>query len=177
MQIIGGGAQIAPASGSPTVRNVISGNGGSGVHVIDANVTLLNSYIGTDVSGNAPIGNDGHGVFFEGASGSIGSTVRTGTGAGNLISGNRGDGIHVVGGATEGSQPTLSIQSNKIGTNAAGDPSDATMGNAGDGVSLFNVGGGQIGGEEDISPNTIAFNAGNLSQWQERCATNSRTFS
>ena len=52
-------------------------------------------YIGTDVTGTVPLGNDGGGVSLSsGASGnSIGGTL---SGVHNVISGNASDGIHTV---------------------------------------------------------------------------------
>src|SRR5204863_6261655 len=52
------------------------------------------------------------------------------------------------------------ILGNKIGTNAAGDPANAMMGNGGHGIAMVNTAGSTIGGEAADAPNTIAFNGG-----------------
>ncbi len=83
--------------GGPTssARNVISGNGGHGVHLGGAGpVTIEGNYIGTSISGAQPLPNAGHGVSIVGFSYliAVGSAA---AGAGNLIAHNALDGISV----------------------------------------------------------------------------------
>jgi uncharacterized repeat protein (TIGR01451 family)/CSLREA domain-containing protein len=51
---------------SSAARNVISGNGGTGIGFSGTgafNNLVLGNYIGTDTTGNAPLGNKGYGIF------------------------------------------------------------------------------------------------------------------
>ena len=96
-------------------RNLISGNKNHGIAVQNGadNNLIRGNWIGVDVTGAAPLGNSGDGVFLQS---SAGTTVGDGTAAGrNLISGNAGSGVS-VGGSAAGTQ----IRGNWIGLNAAG---------------------------------------------------------
>jgi hypothetical protein len=77
--------------------NVISGNAGAGVELVDAddNAVFGNS-IGTDAAGTLDVGNGGSGVEIDGADNSIGDT---GEGTGNTIAHNGEDGVTVTDGA------------------------------------------------------------------------------
>jgi len=80
---------------NPLARNIISGNGGSGVNILDAGTDanlIQGNYIGTDVSGTLAIGNAGYGVLIEDgpADNSIGGIAGL---AGNLIANNGLDGV------------------------------------------------------------------------------------
>ena len=109
----------------PGDRNIISGNlgtmyanengnSGNGIYLAGAvNVTIQGNFIGTDVTGTAPLGNAGNGI-----TGTFSSDVKIGginPGDGNLISAN---------GAYGGLQLVLdsevNIQGNFIGTDATG---------------------------------------------------------
>ena len=77
------------------LRNVISGNNGSGISLIDNNVTqpvfVLGNYIGTAADGVTPLGNAGDGITL---STSAGNQIGNGTAAGaNIIANNGGAGI------------------------------------------------------------------------------------
>ena len=74
--------------------NLISGNGGSGIHLLNvSNTQIIGNFIGTDIDGDTALGNDGNGIHIEGSQrvmiGNPDSTI------GNLISGNGLDGILV----------------------------------------------------------------------------------
>jgi titin len=140
-----------PLSPTATGRNVISANGGNGVALDGSrgvsssviNVAVVGNYIGTDVTGNADLGNGGDGVRMNrvSASGSP-SVVR-----GNLISGNAGNGIGVFN-STGTFGRAAPVIGNYIGTNADG---NAPLGNAGNGIELrgstgVSVGPSNIGG-------------------------------
>jgi len=105
---------------SPTARNIISGNLGSGIDVeaSDGNVVQGN-FIGTNAAGDAAINNISTDVRVVGCSNTrIGGTTTTpGTTPGNVVLG-----IFVGGGSA-----TL-IQGNLIGTNAAGTAKLPTFG-------------------------------------------------
>jgi hypothetical protein len=118
-------------------RNLISGNGGSGVEVQfggSGNV-IQGNYIGTDASGTAALGNDTTAApFGGGVSIQDGQGVLVGggaAGAGNLISGNNGVGVYLYGSAGSGNK----VQGNKIGTDTSG---TAAVGNTQTGVRIDN---------------------------------------
>jgi titin len=76
--------------------NVISGNSADGVSISGSGATgnlVEGNYIGTDVTGTAPLGNGGNGVLVAlAANNTIGGTA---TGAGNVIANNGNDGVLV----------------------------------------------------------------------------------
>ena len=74
-------------------RNLISGNGGSGVFVFANGTTVQGNYIGIDAEGTGALGNGGSGVTVFGADGNaIGGTAG---GAGNRIAHNGEDGVAI----------------------------------------------------------------------------------
>jgi hypothetical protein len=102
--------------------NVISGQPRSGIEILGSSATgntVVNNYIGTDITGTVAIPNGPNhalayaGIFVESSNNTIGGTV---AGAGNLISGNFGDaGImiqSIVGSNADGNL----IAGNLIGT-------------------------------------------------------------
>lgn len=93
--------------------NLISGNGGPGVHLGSAadGVTILGNRIGTDVDGENALAN-ASGILVEGNASNI--TIGNST-TGNLISGNHGDGIRINANVTN-----ASISSNLVGLNLPG---------------------------------------------------------
>jgi hypothetical protein len=128
-------------------RNLISGNGGSGVQ-IDGTATnatnnqILGNYIGTDSSGTTELGNTGSGVdIINAANNAVGMSS-----TGNLVSGNGSYGIRISGADATGNQ----VLSNLIGTNAAG---TAALGNSLDGVNITapdNIVGGKTAADRNI---------------------------
>ncbi len=83
-----------------TARNVISGNGGFGIEmnsVQASNNTIQGNFIGTDMSGTTPVGNNRGGVRTLGSAmnNTIGGTV---PGAANIIANNAGSGVNIFGG-------------------------------------------------------------------------------
>ncbi len=125
-------------------RNLISGNGGSGV-TIDNSGTMSNTVsgnaIGTNISGTAAISNAGDGV-------DIRDGAQYNTVADNLISGNEGMGI----GISDAGTTANSVKGNKIGVDAGG---TAILGNGGHGVLIRggaqrNIIGGSTSGERNI---------------------------
>jgi hypothetical protein len=147
---IGGGQAAA-------LRNVISGNGGSGVNVIgdpvaktaDNNV-IQGNYLGTDLNGQMALGNTGRGIDL---SGSTATTVGGSTaGVRNIISGNTMQGINLHNNATGNT-----VQGNYIGTDAGG---GTALGNLGDGIFIENAPANTIGGPSAGARNLISANGG-----------------
>ena len=107
-----GTTQNAIGGGSAAARNVISGNGGDGiqVHTGSSANQIVGNYVGTDVTGNVDLGNNGRGVYIGSGSNNVIGDVN---GNGNLISGNS-VGIQVD------SSSNVQIVNNLVGVNAAG---------------------------------------------------------
>jgi autotransporter-associated beta strand protein len=143
---------------TPGTRNVISGNGSSGV-LIQSSGTMENvvqgNYMGTDASGSRPLasGNANNAqaiVLANGASGNIvGGTAAS---ARNIISGNRNSGIEITGAGTTGNV----VKGNFIGTDPAG---TASVPNGWGGIRIHSgAAGNTIGGSDRADGNTIAYN-------------------
>ncbi len=153
--IISSSAQNNTIGGStPSERNVISGNGWSGVSINGNNTTdnvVSGNYIGTDFGGTIELGNTHDGVIISsGAQSNIigGST----TGERNIISGNGHYGVNISGSGTKGN----TVSGNYIGTNASG---TSNLGNTYEGVVIFR--GAQnnaIGGSTPSKRNVISGN-------------------
>jgi titin len=147
------GARNSTVGGvTAAARNIISGNGVTGVVVI-ATATgdvVEGNYIGTDVSGTQAVGNGGGVVVANFSSGTtIGGTAM---GAGNLISGNQGDGISVIN--TSG----VLVAGNTVGADATG---TQPLGNGGNGVAIRpGASNNAVGGTQPRAGNVIAFNGG-----------------
>ena len=104
----------------PATSSRVSDDGagnGDGIRLNNASGNFIQgNYIGTDVTGAAPLPNGGQGivVFGGGSNNTIGGTA---AGAGNVISGNSsGRGIEIKDPGANGNI----VQGNKIGTNATG---------------------------------------------------------
>ena len=113
--------------------NIISANGGDGIHIDYTTVGTLveGNYIGTNVTGTKALGNsiDGVGIDRGSNHNTVGGTT---VGARNVISSNAGDGVDL-----EGPSTFNLVEGNYIGTNAAG---TAALGNINNGV-LVQTGG------------------------------------
>lgn len=96
--VIENGASSAIIGGSqPEARNVISGNSYSGVSVRDvgtSDVQIIGNFIGSDISGQKPLGNAINGIRLNGLAEliQIGSENR---GTGNLVAFNGSHGIYI----------------------------------------------------------------------------------
>jgi titin len=131
-------------------RNLISGNGGAGVHFYGSGTsynTVQGNYIGVASNGITALPNTGDGVYIEDGpqSNTIGGAL---AGQGNLISGNAGDGVHFYGSGT--SENT--VQGNYIGVAPNG---ITALPNAGSGIYLefgpqSNSIGGTLAGQENL---------------------------
>jgi CSLREA domain-containing protein len=146
----------------PATRNIISGNFGSGVTMVNqdtAGNTVQGNFIGTDASGSYALPNYSVGVWIGvGASNNI--IGGADPAAGNLISGNIGDGISINDAETSG----VEVQGNYIGTDASG---NGAIGNISNGVILVNGTNNNLVTENLISANGGAgvaiFNSGTYS--------------
>jgi hypothetical protein len=144
--VINGGASGNTVGSQAGLGNVISGNAGNGISISggDSN-TVVGNFIGTDVSGNAAVGN-GNGILVSSATNTfVGNALPGGR---NIISGNVSDGVDIV------TANTNFVYGNFIGTNAAG---TAAVGNGGNGMTI-NTRGNFIGGPGASGRNVISGN-------------------
>jgi hypothetical protein len=135
-------------------RNVISSNN-TGLQIFSGSNTVQGNYIGTDATGMTDLGNDGTGLFMQGAANNLvgGITAAPGQAPGNVISGNGGSGVDMNGNIA----PGHTFQGNLIGTNAAG---TAAVPNLGEGLTIRNSGGGNlVGDQNEQGRNVISGNA------------------
>ena len=137
---------------TPTARNIIAGNEGSGVFTTDSTVSgiqIQGNLIGVSLSGSAAIGNGSHGVHVaDGPGNLIGGAV---SGARNLISGNTLSGVLITGPNASNNQ----VSGNLIGTDITG---TADLGNGQVGVLLLNAPGNIVGGTTSTERNIISGN-------------------
>ena len=136
-------------------RNIISGNASDGIDItgVDAvNNTIVNNFIGTDITGLVDLGNTLNGIRLE--NGASNNTIGGSTAsARNVISGNDSDGIDIAGSNTLNSI----IIGNYIGVGASG---TTAIGNLADGISIKDsTSVGRIGGTAVGEGNTIANNS------------------
>ncbi len=138
--VIGGAARSA--------RNLVSGNGSSGIRLFDVSgVLIAGNYVGTNAAGTTGLQNGDTGVHFEGGSVNV---IGSGTGgAPNLISGNEQEGLKLDG--TSNSR----VLGNLIGTDATG---TAGIGNGQDGIGLISADANTIGGTTAAQRNTVSDN-------------------
>ena len=152
------GISISSASGTQVggaaagARNVVSGNGGSGVYLTGSGATgnlVHGNYIGTDTNGRLALPNAGDGVTVSGApANTIGGTS---AGAGNLLSGNSQCGVALNGAGAVNNF----VQGNYIGTDASG---RLALGNTFSGVTVFGGRTNLIGGTSVAARNVLAAN-------------------
>jgi titin len=129
--------------------NVISGNFGDGVILVDGGTSgnsVQHNFIGTDLTGTIALGNWNRGLY-------IGGGASDNLVGGNVISGNGAAGVRLADSGTTGNQ----IQGNFIGTDGTGlNP----LGNGYVGIRLTDgAANNMIGGTEPGAGNIIAFNA------------------
>ena len=147
--LTGGSSNNIIGGKAPEDRNILSGNGNTGVSIHKEGSEynqVIGNYIGTDIGGNAALPNDLKGVSISGGANNnfIGGENE---GERNVISGNSGDGIWIYGDGNEGNI----IQNNYIGTNAMG---TAELTNNGHGLSIQHNSNNNIVGPNNV----IAFN-------------------
>lgn len=158
------------AAGSSIKGLIINRFSAQGIFIDTNNVTVTNSYIGTNASGNAPAGNAGDGIaIFSGTSlASANGNIIGGVNASdrNVISGNGGNGIGITA-QVGGTANSNLIRGNYVGTNAAG---TGAIANTGDGILINHADGGGpasaqnniIGGTTGTTPNGACTGACNL---------------
>lgn len=133
--------------------NLISGNTQSGVVLTGTAVTnsLIGNKIGTTVTGNVAMPNQGDGVFIQSPRNKIGGNLPS---LRNVISGNAKSGITLSGiGASNNV-----VEGNYIGTNASG---TGAVPNATDGIRVINAARNRIGSTSDAAAgNVISGNVG-----------------
>jgi hypothetical protein len=112
---IAGGSNTVGGTASGT-RNVISGNGESGIVVsstVSEETRIEDNYIGTGANRTGNLGNTGDGVSIQNGAG-LTAVGETAPGAGNRIAHNGGDGVSISGSNSEGNH----LLSNTIFNNA-----------------------------------------------------------
>ena len=168
------GIRVISASGNrigsatdAAARNIISGNGGSGVTFSLAGVTgslVVGNYIGVAANGTSALGNSANGVLL--TAGAIDVQIG-GTGLSqNVISANQSNGIALLTGANDNR-----ISGNRIGTTSAGAP----LGNVGSGIFIQSSG-NTIGGINGTFQNIIAGNAQGITLSGATAANNTIKF-
>jgi uncharacterized protein (TIGR03437 family) len=133
---------------TPAARNLISGNRNRAIVLFNSfptNNRVQGNYIGTDVTGTQPLGNQGSAVSSVQTSTVVGGAA---PGAGNLIAASFGSGVDLRG-------PNSQIQGNLIGTDVSGLKALPN----GMGVSLSGSD-SLLGGTEAATRNVIAGNRG-----------------
>ena len=141
------------AVGTAGGRNLISGNGQSGVALIEgaSNNSVQGNWIGVAADGSAPLGNAYSGVTVQGPGNRVGGGAE---GAGNVISGNQLNGVHILGVAASGNR----VEGNLIGAAADGRRS---VSNAISGVCVEQAATNFVGGTSPGAGNVISGNVGN----------------
>lgn len=146
------GVRIVDSSGSivgGTDRNVISGNDGSGVAVIQSsnatsatgNVVSAN-YLGVNLGGNTALPNSGSGVLINAAANTIGGTT---VAARNIISGNSANGVSLGSNFAAGNV----VAGNYIGVGANG---TTALANRDNGVQISNLAANNTVGATGVTP-------------------------
>jgi len=133
---------------SANARNLVSGNGGVGVSIINSagdgdagDNVIQGNYIGTKVNGTETLSNTLTGVVItDAANNDVGGTD---TGAGNLISGNGQYGVIIMSSGATGND----VQGNYIGTDVNG---TAAIPNQGAGVLIINASSNTVGGSGNL---------------------------
>ncbi len=143
------GADNVIGGTTPGAGNLIAGNVGRGISVLNAPGTVIQgNFIGTDASGTAALGNGADGIAVLNSSRVIiGGT----TAAANVIAGNGGAGVLVSGSNAAANL----IAGNFIGTDLSG---TLALGNDTDGVAVQGASDNTVGGTAAGARNTIAFN-------------------
>jgi len=141
------GAASGPTGGvlvnfnGPVSGNLISGNGGNGVRLVNVqNVTVAGNFIGVGPRGDARMGNGGDGVDVTDAIVTVGgfsppseplTEVNPASSGRNVISANGAHGVHAL-------SSSIALSNSYVGTSSSG---DTALGNGGHGVFLERSGG------------------------------------
>ena len=149
--VIGGDSGGHPPATCADPCNLISSNsvGITTTWGAEGHTTILGNFIGADINGEAPLGNQSHGIA---------AYEREAIISQNLISANGGNGLYLYGEYfTHGYSNT--VQANVIGMTSDENEDVLYMGNKGYGIFVYRSKDNLIGGEQDGQGNTIAFNA------------------
>jgi len=148
--IVGGAVASARNIISGNGTNRIRANGTTGVSILGApGNQVQNNYIGTDVTGAVPIGNDSVGILVSGANSTL---IKD-----NIISANGSHGVSLGGFANDPKTGQVfggtgsTVQGNFIGTDRTG---TRNLGNKQEGIFVENT-----SSVHTIEENTIAFNS------------------
>lgn len=130
--------------------NLISGNINRGMQIgnFAINNQVIGNFIGTDASGTAELGNTGDGIVIGSSNNIIGGTL---PGSRNVISGNGIDGITILNLNVSGNQ----IVGNYIGADVTG---AVALGNASNGIRIWDAHDNTIGGVAEQARNLISGN-------------------
>ena len=168
VKIYGGAAQNTIGGTVSGAGNLISGNEGDGVQIIDGYQDYVQgNRIGLDRSGTGALANSAYGISLSqhfpaqttsgyttsGPGSHTGSNVIGGTGSGarNVVSGNGAGGILVVGGIMD------LVAGNYVGVDPTG---GGAIANGGDGIQSVDSSGNTIGGSVSGAGNLISGNTG-----------------
>ncbi len=141
---------------TPDARNVVSGNSFEGIYIGSMTGTqVLGNYVGTDATGELPLGNGFYGIEIDGTtSTAIGGPA---PGDGNVISANTFVNLYVTYNFSTGAPPDdLLVQGNLIGTDATG---EVALGGTYYGLALYGGTGATIGGTASGEGNVISANS------------------
>ncbi|MDP6722002.1 MAG: thrombospondin type 3 repeat-containing protein, partial [Pirellulaceae bacterium] len=141
---------IVVLGGNSVIKGMIVNRFDASAIVLDTQgaTFVVGNYIGTDVTGTLPLGNNGNGISIVGSP--VNTVGGTTTAERNVISANK-NGVSVTGAGAIGNL----IIGNNIGTDVTG---AADLGNAEYGVSIVGATDNTVGGIETGAGNTIAFN-------------------
>lgn len=145
-----GGNQVGGAG--PGMRNVLSGNQGSGVYLITASSIsnrIQGNYVGTTPSGSAALANSADGITISGSPANL--VGGPDLGEGNLLSGNGKSGLSLSGMAAARNV----VQGNFVGTDVTG---LLALGNGSPGIWLNGSASNTIGGLSRAAGNLISGN-------------------
>jgi len=148
--VIDGGSGNVIGGTDPSMRNIISGNGASGIYLNGSGTSsnfVSGNFIGVNITGSGIASNRGDGITLNGAAKNFIGMA----GAGNVISGNNMAGISVVGSTAISNQ----VCGNYIGLDATG---KNALANRYSGVVISGGNANQIGGEGPGAGNIISGN-------------------
>jgi len=126
--VFGGSTANLIGGTTAAARNVVSGNGSSGIGIALGNVggnIVRGNWVGLNATGSGVVPNGGNGIFSDGPNCLIGGTT---PGSGNIVSGNVLPGIFIGRDAS-----ATIIQGNWVGTDATG---TVDLGNQENGINL-----------------------------------------
>jgi parallel beta-helix repeat protein len=140
---------VTVGGSEPASRNVVSGNGGYGIHVEGGEDALVgDNYVGTDATGTLALPNLNGGIDLDYTEDDyVGLSDGT---TGNLVSGNGGPGITIT------FSDYNTIEGNSVGVDADGD----ALPNAGAGIRMVGGSNNTVGDVEEGEGNIVADNTG-----------------